>query len=109
MDMLNQVKGMFLAQGKNGCFGLWEIIKVIKEDIGINDFMEIKVQVMSVVRSLLEAGLCAGDSPYSTQGEFVPWPSSDLEAVLERIETEWELLGREPNIPDSPWFGYVNC
>ena len=96
---------MFIAQGKGGPFGLWEIVKVVKEELGVQKNAEIWSQSMQIVRALLQSGIRAGDSPYTNRGDFVAWPDNELEAIVARIENEWVNSSREPNLPDSPWFG----
>jgi hypothetical protein len=101
---INDVKAMFISQIQGGCFGIWEIVKVLKEDMGVRDPREVKKLALEVVRDLLESGARSGASPYVTQGEFVAWPEGALEATLDRIACEWDALGREHDITDSPWF-----
>ena len=108
MRTSDDVKDMFLAQGRGGSFGLWEIIKVIREDMGVQESSEIRRLSLEVVRGLLDSGMRVGPSPYTTQGEFAPWPENTADKVLTRITHEWNALGREPNIPDSPWFGFTH-
>lgn len=102
---VDHVISMFIAQGKGGPFGLWEIVKVVKEELGVQKNAEIWSQSMQIVRALLQSGIRAGDSPYTNRGDFVAWPDNELEAIVARIENEWVNSSREPNLPDSPWFG----
>jgi hypothetical protein len=107
MQTLNDVKAMFLDQGRSGSFGMWEIIKVIREDLAVRDSSEVRRLSLEVVHGLLDLGMCAGASPYTTQGQFVPWPESTPDVTVDRIAREWDALGHDPNISDSPWFGFT--
>lgn len=60
---------------------------------------------LSVARTLLSRGLRAGDPPYSAGG-FRPWDDQNPDIVIQRIRSEWILLGRKPDIPDIVWFDF---
>ena len=102
---IEHATSMFIAQGKGGPFGLWEIVKVVKEELGAQETYEIWEQSMHIVHALLQSGMRAGDSPYKNRGDFIAWPEDNLEAIVARIKNEWVNSARVPNIPDSPWFG----
>lgn len=55
---------------------------------------------LNSLRHLLDAGLVAvGDV---SSGGFVPWPGTPIQ-VLERLEADWDRLGRAPLTGDLCW------
>ena len=106
---VEEAKVMFIAQGRASPFGLWEIAKVVKEDMGIQDPSEVIEKSLEIVRSLLKSGLRAGESLYVSGNGFVPWPEENIESIVVHIKYEWEKFGKEPNILDSPWFGSTSA
>jgi hypothetical protein len=67
---------------------------------GATTVEETRAMTLSVIRTLLDEGLCeVGDV---REGGFLEWEVSS-EAALERIRTEWERLGPELEPGDICW------
>ena len=60
------------------------------------------MEVLGVVRALLEHGLLAGN--LTKEGGFEPWDRQDSQTVINRIRREWRNLGRDPTIDEIAWF-----
>lgn len=101
INMITRMVADFVLEAPDDWIGLWEIIKELMAD-GI-DQAELLPATLSVVQVMLARGFLAGDPPYSAGG-FQLWASQDHDAIIERIRSEWLVLGRVPNIPDIVWF-----
>jgi len=100
---LNDVVLDFVEESHDDHVGLWEIVRAVREDLGVSDNAEVRRLTLEVVASLLrEHGLVAGKPTPDWRG-FVPWPLSPEEAER-RIEEEWAALGRDPNLWEIVWF-----
>lgn len=55
--------------------GLWEITAYVGDEMGEPDSEERQIElIVSIVKGLLQRGLCAGDSPLTNLGpRFLPW------------------------------------
>jgi hypothetical protein len=83
------------------CVGLWAVLWEVKERLPLLTPAESRKTVLAVVCEALEREVVVpGDF---VEMSFVPWEMSPREA-LERIESAWLALGREPNIGEVVWF-----
>jgi hypothetical protein len=83
--------------------GLWEIVDAVRFDLGSSNPVETRTLTLRLVRGLLsERGMLIGH-PAPDGRHFVSWNLSPDQAV-NRIEKEWSVLGREPNIGEVAWF-----
>ncbi|MBA3464864.1 MAG: hypothetical protein H0T46_33330 [Deltaproteobacteria bacterium] len=87
-----------LARGLADWVDVSEVVWVVtKSRLSAN----VKALAVQVVTELVSAGLmCAGDL---TEHGFVAWDLSPT-AALHRIHTEWEALGRRPELSEICWF-----
>jgi len=102
MNNLEKVKRDFLVECTDDYVGLWSVIWHIKHDLKEEDSENIRAISVALIREFLELGLIKAGNPRIT-GEFVEW-QLDPEGIVERLEREWNELGREPNIGDIVWF-----
>ena len=64
------------------------------------DRSDIRELVLSTLEVLLsEYGLLIGDFK---QGQFLPWSCTPSEAI-NRVDKEWQTLGRDPDIGEIAW------
>ena len=56
-----------------------------------------------LVADLLESGQVLAGFPAADGRGFQSWELSPMQTI-ERINSEWDKLGREPNIGDVVWF-----
>lgn len=83
--------------------GLWEIVNAAQDDLNATSAAETRELTLQLVRTLLvERGMLVGHPTPDGRG-FSPWPLSAEQAIA-RIEQEWSILGRDPNIGDIAWF-----
>jgi hypothetical protein len=102
MDVEETLEG-FVEEGRDDYVGLWEIVRAVREDFGVQDDGEVKRTSLGLIQQLLcHYGMSAGVPTPDGRG-FVPWPLSTDE-TLRRIETEWVALGRDPDIWEIVWF-----
>lgn len=82
--------------------GLWQIIKRVGREFGLPERSENKKLVLQIINELLSAGLEAVTLSSSGPG-CIPWQNQDSSYVLNRISTEWDNLGRDPNPGEIVW------
>ena len=89
--------------------GLWEITQYVGEEMGEPDLEERQLElIVSIVKALLQRGLCAGDSPLTNVGpRFLPWRNQDPDAITAAIRREWQRNKEFPSWGDGPWFTVV--
>ena len=102
--MKSEIVKDFMDEAQDDIVGLWEVINEARDRLGASA-AGLKGASLEIVGLMLEAGFVAGDPPYSAGG-YRPWPVQDRAYVLDRIDREWQALGREPNIPDIAWFDF---
>jgi hypothetical protein len=83
--------------------GLWEIVKLLKAAAPEAAPAEIRSRTLSVVQAMLAEGFEAEEPPYA-KGGSVRWSNQEASYVTDRIDTEWNTLGRDPSIADIVWF-----
>lgn len=82
--------------------GLWEFVWMTAEELDLDDPDEVRAAVLESTSGLLKAGYIRAGVPKG-RVDFDPWNLSPEEAI-ERIEREWDALGREPDIGEIVWF-----
>ncbi len=83
--------------------GLWRIVNAVRFDLGSANPSETRALTLRLVCGLLhERGMQVGH-PAPDGRHFVSWGVSPDQAVR-RIEQEWSVLGRDPNIGEVAWF-----
>ena|SRR5712692_735747 len=110
---LNRLKRDVLAECREDYVGLWSIIWRLRYALNGETYplreddradpSEIRRLTLQLVQELLESGLVQAGLPTPDGKEFRPWPLTTREAIT-RINSEWNTLGREPNIGDLVWF-----
>lgn len=82
--------------------GLWELVHEAQmRRLKGKDLREF---VIHVVREMLARGFRPGMHDPNDDFRLAPWPERDHEAIIRRIEAEWDALGRDPSIADIAWF-----
>jgi hypothetical protein len=99
---LEELREHLLAECREDEVGLWYITKGVRDLLGTQDPAELRRITLHLVRELLQSGeVIAGWYAPSDSGlphwRIVSWPGS-IEEILDRINTEWDHLGREPNV-----------
>jgi len=102
MWRLDTLQRDMVIEGLDDYVGLWESVNWVARVDGPLDGDGMRANVMRRLRPLLLDGLVEPGFP-SADGGFDSW-SLNAEEAMERIETEWRALGRDPNIWDVCWF-----
>ena len=102
MTKLDELQRAFIVEGLEDYVGLWQWVARVRDRYPDLNGDGVRAKVLESVGELIrqnaiQAGALAGE------GGFDAWELTPAEA-LERIETEWIELGRDPNIPDICWF-----
>jgi hypothetical protein len=110
---MNQLKRDVLAECEEDYVGLWSIIWRVRYALNDGqyplpeddraDSSEVRRLTLQLVQDLLEAGLVQAGSPAPDGRGFARWSLRPRE-VVRRITSEWDALGREPNIGEVVWF-----
>lgn len=97
-----KIKEKLLVESCEDYVGIWTIIWELRQESLENDELLIREKTVEILRYFLERKLIDIGN-FDRDGKFVVW---DLQSnqVIERIESEWNQLGREPNIGDIAWF-----
>ena len=102
-DQVRSLVAEFYTDSQEDIVGLFAITRSVEDILG-QDPPSVREQTLRVVEELLARGMLAGNSPYHPDG-YQPWADQERASVTNRIRSEWQRLGRSPDIPDSPWFG----
>jgi hypothetical protein len=100
---IDEIVAMFVSQAKGDIIGLWEVIKVAEEDTDEGKGENLRKTSIEIVRRMLARGFWAG--VMSANGCAVDaWPDQRPEAVIARIEAEWDALKGKLNYEDMIYF-----
>jgi hypothetical protein len=102
MMTIDQIVAMFESEAEDDIIGLWEVVKLAEEDTEEGKGENLRGVSFEIVRRMLARGFWAGDMK---DGHSVdPWPDQRPEAVIARIEAEWNALEHVPTIGDIVYF-----
>jgi hypothetical protein len=102
-DQIDEIVGGYVKAVSSDYVGLWQIVIRVRHDFGISDHTENRKTVMRIIKGMLSAGLEA--VTLGTVGpRCTPWENQNSNYVLDRISSEWDHLGRDPNPGDIVWF-----
>jgi hypothetical protein len=96
------IKDSILIECCEDYVGLWAIAWEFREIQKEKDASEIRRKTMQVVEELLNADLIQAGT-FSEDGDFEVWKLQTPD-ILKRIESEWDVLRREPNLGEIAWF-----
>lgn len=94
--------GNIRAECTDDFVGLWSIVRDVRETVG-DDPATVKRFTINVLTLLLEAHEISAGNPSQDGKNFQAWSLSP-EAAMNRIVTEWEQLGRDPDLGEIVWF-----
>ncbi|MGB3511452.1 MAG: hypothetical protein WBA93_19890 [Microcoleaceae cyanobacterium] len=95
----------FVIEGTEDYVGLWEIIYKFELKFPQTNPQEIRLMALETTREILETGFMEiGMFEYVDKNnlEYQIW-NLDIDSIINRIEREWDELGRIPNIGDIAW------
>lgn len=84
--------------------GLVVIADFVRRRCDVADNDEVKRLSLKVVRILMERGFRAGQFKRYGDSELILWPDQAPDAVVARIDREWDPAKGDPNINDICWF-----
>ena len=97
MELADRLLDELIAEAKADEIGLWFIIAALREEYGIDDPAQRRLLTLNLVQRLLDSGQVVAGY-YNPDGSGItPWKMS-TDDVLSRIISEWNSLGRDPNI-----------
>lgn len=103
MKISNQLIDELKNEAKSDEVGLWLIIRVVQEDLGVTKPAEVKKTALHLIQKLISSGQIHAAS-YSSDGSgYVVWDGT-VDDILKRISDEWDALKRTPNIGDIVTF-----
>jgi hypothetical protein len=94
----------FIDESESDNVGLWEIIWHLRELAKVTDLAKRRASAIDIVRQLLGTGeVVPAQYDPDGSGDYVIW-DIDNDAAIRRIESEWDALGREPNVAEIVLF-----
>jgi len=90
----------FMEEAHDDYVGLWQVVGRSRSRQTTPE--SVRAEACTIVALLLERGLLAGN--LTRDGGFVPWMQQEPDAVVRRIQREWDELGRDPSIDDTLGF-----
>lgn len=99
---LEDIQQGWIDAGAGSDLGLWWLADDIRELRRGASEEEIRRETLRAVRPLLERGLLRAVD-LLPGGAFQPWQGS-IDEQLARIEAEWAVLSRPPDLGDIVWF-----
>jgi len=84
--------------------GLVVVADFVRRRCDIADNEEVKRISLKVVRILMERGFRAGQFERYGDSKLILWPDQSPDAVVARIDREWDSAKGDPNINDICWF-----
>ena len=97
------IKLDLLSEGRDDFLGLWEILWVVTETLGVDDDIAAKKQTLGIVWELLVEGhLQVGD--VAPGGASLTAWEVPVDEAIDRIAVAWNFLRREPRTGEIAWF-----
>ena len=95
----------YIIEGTEDYVGLWQIIDDFRVNFPQANPQEIKLMTLEATREILETGFMEiGMFEYVDEKnlEYQIW-NLDIESIINRIEREWDELGRIPRLGEIAW------
>jgi len=103
---LGELQRSWCIEAEESDLGLWWLADDVRAKLpdGVSE-EEVIERTVAAVRPLLEAGALTAVT-LDEFGSYAEWPGTVCE-ILDRIQTEWRMLQRAPQIGDVVWF--IGC
>ena len=82
--------------------GLWVFIRTVEQEHKDIDELEAQNKTLELIEYMLNQNLIRAGM-FDGKGGFEYWNLPNKE-IIARIRSEWNALGRKPNIADIVWF-----
>ena len=99
------MKRALVEDASTDTVGLWAVLWQMKHELPEASQLEVREAVLSAIReALIEGTVVAGRFASEDPGLlFEPWTEAN-DAIVARIDEEWEKLGSDPHAGDVCWF-----
>lgn len=84
--------------------GLVVVANFVRRRCDVADNHEVKRLSLQAVRLIMERGFRVGQFKHYGDSKLIPWPEQDPDAVVARIDKEWDPAKGDPNINEICWF-----
>lgn len=84
--------------------GLVVVANFVRRRCDIADNEEVKRLSLEIARVLMERGFRAGQFERYGDSKLILWPDQSPDAVVARIDREWDPAKGDPNFNDICWF-----
>jgi hypothetical protein len=91
-----------LEEMKDDYVGLWEIARLVRSELGLEDPEAIREDTLHIIEQMLMRGWIRPGVATDT-GDFEAWDTDPGKALL-AIREDWDRLGRTPTVGDIAWF-----
>jgi hypothetical protein len=85
--------------------GLWQLVRAVKNNLEQDDISGVQQLSLNLLKCMLAVGFRVGYLS-GTGKTLEPWSDQQPDHVVTRVRSEWNALGREPNIGDIAWLDY---
>lgn len=97
------IRDSILVECYEDYVGLWSILHSIRFNNQQKlDTWQVRVETINLIENLLNDNLIQAGM-FTDRGDFEIWQLSPS-AIIAKIQTEWDVLGRDPTIADIVWF-----
>jgi hypothetical protein len=84
--------------------GLWQIVSATRQWLNTNTDEQVKRLSLEIAKRLYDHGLRPGNYHLGTRLQY--WPDDGPQAMLARIDREWDKNREDPNLAEPIcWFG----
>ncbi len=91
-----------LAELADDYIGLWDIARLVAEELGVEDDAAVREGTMRLVEGMLLLGLIRPGLARD-DGGFDPWPTDPRASVL-ALNDRWNRIERPLTLGDIAWF-----
>jgi hypothetical protein len=91
-----------LEEMKDDYVGLWEIVRLVRSELGLEDPAAIREDTLHIIEQMLMQGWIR-PGVATDAGDFEAWETDPGRALL-TIGEDWDRLGRMPTVGDIAWF-----
>lgn len=91
-----------LAELADDYVGLWDVARMVTEEVGDEDLAAVRESTMRLVEGMLLLGLIRCGVA-KDDGGFDPWPTGPEDPV-QVLNERWDEIERVPTLGDIAWF-----
>lgn len=107
MVSFEPIKMDVLSECEDDYVRLWSVVRDVRDHMPTASRSKVRDTTLHVVKELLHSRLIGVGSPTSKGRSFTFWQLAPNEAV-NQIKSQWQALGRAPDIGEIAWFTSID-